>query len=531
MSDQGERGVRWTDMSESDAAGRPPAPDAGRATGPQVVSSEPKVPEVFMPAPHGRTDFSDAGEERPHDIWGKVESQTSPGAPDAGQEAVPARESAPEQEAASEQEAAGRQGPAAWEEPAREDRPGPWGRPEAEEPAAWGEPAAEREPAARREPETAYGNEAVYGNETEPGFGPGAEARRDAEPERESGSVYGSGALPDAEDVRVAPVPAEGQEPPGWEGSLFEDGPGAASADEAPAVQVGLAGPAKAGKPSSGNWQMPDWMADEAAADAKLGGSPRSSADVFDEGGGRSRLVLIGGVGLLVVALLAAGGVYYMTHRTDEPAADPPVKTGGAGTGAQPDEPQVTIPADRPLKRFPGKPSKILGRLTDAASGLSYPRLAAPWQLPTKKNKLSTPGWSGQQIMVTERHGQQLWYGQLLTGVLPPTLLGAYKGPGSVKKTTALAVKGYESQYYAFPHKSAPLASQALNVDGHRGWLIASYLTYKRAGVRATGEIVATAVIDTGRKAPAAVFASLPNTNRKAWPDLNEFLGQLKVAA
>ena len=112
-----------------------------------------------------------------------------------------------------------------------------------------------------------------------------------------------------------------------------------------------------------------------------------------------------------------------------------------------------------------------------------------------------------------------------------PTLLGAYKGPGSVKKTTALAVKGYESQYYAFPHKSAPLASQALNVDGHRGWLIASYLTYKRAGVRATGEIVATAVIDTGRKAPAAVFASLPNTNRKAWPDLNEFLGQLKVAA
>ncbi|WP_433240198.1 hypothetical protein [Actinomadura nitritigenes] len=524
MSDQGERGVRWTDMSESDAAGRPPAPDAGRATGPQVVSSEPKVPEVFMPAPHGRTDFSDAGEEHPHDIWGKVESSAAPGAPETGaeQEAAPghepasARKAASEQETVSEQEtayeqkaafeqkgayeqeAAGRQGPTAWEEPAHADRPGPWGRPEAGEPAAWAEPAAE------------------------------------PEREREAGAVYGSGALPDAEDVRVAPVPAEGQEPPGWEGSLFEDGPGAASEDETPAVQVGLAGPAKAGKPSSGNWQMPDWMADEAAADAKLGGSPGTSGDVFDEGGGRSRLVLIGGVGLLVVALLAAGGVYYMTHKTDDPPADPAVKTGGAGTGAQPaqpEEPQVTVPADRPLKRFPGKPSKVLGRLTDAASGLSYPRLGPPWQLPTKKNKLSTPGWSGQQIVVTERHGQQLWYGQLLTGALPPTLLGAYKGPGSVKKTTALAEQGYESQYYAFPHKSAPLASQALNVDGHKGWLIASYLTYKRPGVRATGEIVATAVIDTGHRTPAAVFASLPNTHRKMWPDLNEFLGRLKVAA
>src|SRR3954454_12431199 len=97
MSDQGERGVRWTDMSESDPADRPPAPDAGRATGPQVVSSEPKVPEVFLPAPHGRTDFSDAGEEQPHDIWGRVEDRPAAGAPE--QEA--AQEPAPTQEPAS----------------------------------------------------------------------------------------------------------------------------------------------------------------------------------------------------------------------------------------------------------------------------------------------------------------------------------------------------------------------------------------------------------------------------------------------
>ncbi|MDL4814572.1 hypothetical protein [Actinomadura opuntiae] len=495
MSDQGERRGRWTDMSESDAAERPAAPDAGRATGPQVVSSEPKMPEVFMPAPQGRTEFSESGEEPAHDVWGKVER----GAP----------EQEPESEAAYEQEPEAGYAPEA-SRPGYEERPAPgWGTPQPAQPP---QPAQDAGPAYHAGP--AY--EADPADETEAG-----------------------GELPDAEDVRVAPVPAReqeeppehGQEPPGWEGSLFEDGPGSAGAEEGPAVQVGLSGPAKAGKPSSGNWQMPEWMADEAAADAKLGGSPRGSDDLLDEGGGRSRLVLIGGVGLLVVALLAAGGVYYMTHRSDDVAADTGAKPGPTGAAQQPEAPRVTVPADRRLKRFAGKPSRIAGRLTDAASGLSYPRLAAPWQLPTKKNKLSTPGWSGQQIVVTERHGQQMWYGQLLTGTLAPTLLGSYRGPGSVKKTTALAAQGYEEQYYSFPHKSAPLASQPLDIGGHKGWLIASYLTYKRAGVRATGEIVATAVIDTGRKTPATVFASLPNTHRKLWPDLNEFLAQLKIAA
>ncbi len=172
----------------------------------------------------------------------------------------------------------------------------------------------------------------------------------------------------------------------------------------------------------------------------------------------------------------------------------------------------------------------MLGRVNDTHSGLSYPRFAAPWQVPTKKNKLGTPGWSGQQIMVTERRAQQLWYGQLLTGTLTPSLLTAYQGPESVKNVAALVAQGHEAQYYAFPHKTAPLASQELTVGGHKGWLIASYLTYQRDGVKATGEVVATAVIDTGRESPAVVFASLPNTHKKKWPDLNAFLTHLKLA-
>lgn len=414
MSDQGERGVRWTDMSESE-----PREGAGEATGPQPAFPEPKVPEVFMPAPAGRTDFSAPGESGgSHDVWGGVES-----------------------------------GPAPAE-------------------------------------------------------------------------------TPGADDVKVAPVPEE--EAPQWEGSLFDEGGG--DDNYVPAVPTGSGQPAKPGKPSSGNWQMPDWMADEAAADAKLGSSAkpprerRERRDRLDDDGGRSRLVLFGGIGLLVVALLAAGGVYFMKNGDDEPA-EAPGNADQRAAAEQSEAARVKLPPDKPLTKFAGTPSRMLGRVNDVHSGLSYPRLAAPWQVPTKKNKLGTPGWSGQQILVTEKRGGQLWYGQLLTGTLLPSLQSAYQGPDSVKNVAGLVAEGYEAQYYAFPHKSAPLASQALTVGGRPGWLIASYLTYKRTGVQATGEVLATAVIDTGRPSPAVVFASMPNTHKKRWPDVNAFLAQLKIAS
>ncbi|MFC0042423.1 hypothetical protein [Actinomadura rayongensis] len=319
-------------------------------------------------------------------------------------------------------------------------------------------------------------------------------------------------------DRKVAPVPSG----PAWEGELF-DGDADGDADTRYVAPSGDAGPGKPGRPSSGNWQMPSWMADEESADRELDGATGSP---FDEPSGRSRILLFGGIGLLVVALAAAGGVYYLKHRGSDPA---PAKGTLRRTSAPAAVPSAALPPDRPLRTFAGTPSRIAGRVSDTGSGLLYPRFARPWQTPSKKNKLGVPGWSGQQILVTERHAGRLWYGQFLTGTLQPTLRSAYSGPQSVKSVTALAAKGLEESYYAFPHRSAPLASEALTVGGHRGWLVASYYAYRRPPFRATGEVVATAVIDTGRETPALVFASLPNTNKKLWPDLNRFFAQLKV--
>ncbi|WP_285694322.1 hypothetical protein [Actinomadura sp. NBRC 104412] len=350
-------------------------------------------------------------------------------------------------------------------------------------------------------------------------------------PMGETPAPEGSGPGPEPWQPAAAGRPEFGQPEAGrpaqrqFDDSLF-DGDG--DPQYAGVTPTGPSAPPKPGKPSSGNWQMPEWMADEQAADAKLG---RSSGDSFDEGGGRGRVALLAGVGVLVLALLAAGAVYLLQQRGDDGGGEKQGASGQTASAGEPQEPQVEMPPDKPLRRFPGRPSRLVGMVTDPMSGLAYPRLAAPWQLPTKANKLGTSGWSGQQVLVTERSGGGLWYGQLLVGRLNPGLQSSYTGPESVQSVAVLAAKNIEAQYYGFPHKSAPLASQALTVDGRKGWLVASYLTYKRAGVRATGEVVATLVVDNGRPVPAVVFASVPNTHRTMWPDINQFFARLRIVA
>ncbi|MFG2002264.1 hypothetical protein ACGFNU_24240 [Spirillospora sp. NPDC048911] len=541
MSDQGERVMRWTEMSD-DAGGRDREVDGAEDTTAVTGAEEPpvrmsfpeteaKMPEVVGPPP------AEAAAGAPHDVWGKVESSGDSGDAVAG--------------AASEASLADSR------------------LPDADDIKVAPVPSADDDLA---------GAPSSFAAE------PGPAVPAPAEPGETDLPVAGS-SVP-APDAASGPPAAGGQQ--AWEGSLFDGQGGDSGAGNdlyAPVTPTGPATPPKPGKPSSGNWQMPDWMDDEESADAMLGTgddggkrsrfgrsgrSERASAagvteaepsqpsqpsgrsgpsapadrasgvpappvpprhDVIEDEGGRSRLVLIGGVGLLAVAVIAAGGVYFLKGRDSTGPAASEGKPGrpAAGNPGPQDEPKVQLPPDKVLKRFAGRPSRMLGRVPDAHSGLSYPRLAAPWQVPTKKNKLGVTGWSGQQILVTEKRAGQMWYGQLLTGTLVPTLRGAYKGPESVKPVAALAATGFEQSYYGFPHKTTPLASQPLAIGGRKGWLIASYLTYKRAGVRATGEVVVTAIIDTGRPSPGVVFASLPNTHRRLWPDLNQFVAQLKV--
>jgi hypothetical protein len=345
---------------------------------------------------------------------------------------------------------------------------------------------------------------------------------------------------PTASAASAAPSAGSAAPRTGWERSLFEGDHGdhgAGVPGYAPVDPSGPRTPPKPGTPSSGNLRLPDWMRAEMSGegDAVGGAAARTydDADVADEDEGRTRLMLYFGVGLLLVALVAAGAVYVLkkTGGGAEDADDPASGVGGATKTSSARPPNVALPPNKPLMHFRGPHDKAVGVLPDLRAGVAYPRLAAPWQIPGRKSGLGRLGWSGQQVVVTERNGgRPKWYGQLLSGTLSEAQRPLYAGPGTERQAAVALAAQYDTRFYAFPHKTRNLASQPLTVDGRRGWLVASYIGYHQPGVKATAEVVTVAVVNTGRPSPAVLYMALPNTNRELWPDINYVFTSLRIA-
>ena len=318
---------------------------------------------------------------------------------------------------------------------------------------------------------------------------------------------------PTAEDEAAeAEFFASDDHPPMWDKVVAPSGP-----------------PPKPGKPSSGNLRLPDWMRDENAAAPAGGGGEAGGSITSYEDEGRSRRGLFIGLGILVAGLVAVAGVYVLKGNGDSEASKTasPTKPSPSHHASQPA--QANAPR-KALPRFKGVHTKARGRVSDPRSGLSYARFAGPWAVPPKKSPMNELGFSVSQFAVTEKAGgQPKHWARLMSAELAGAAKDAYSGPGSEQAATAQVAEMYEARMFGFRHKKRVLANQPLTVDGHKGWLVSDYLTYRRPGTRATGDIVAVALVDTGKKTPGIVFMSVPNTSRKLWPDVNFMVRSLKV--
>jgi hypothetical protein len=286
--------------------------------------------------------------------------------------------------------------------------------------------------------------------------------------------------------------------------------------------------PPKPGKPSSGNLRLPDWMRDE---NGNPTGPPDGGGMTHDEDG-HSRRPLYLGLGILVAGLIAVAGVYVLKGKGDSEVSNAaaPTRTTKAPSQA-PTEAVTNQPLPRKqLPRFKGVHTKAVGRAADPRAGLSYSRLAKPWAAPPKKSPMNELGFNVSQFAVTEKAGSRpTHWARLMSGELSGAAGDTYNGPGSERDATAEAAQVYEARMFNFQHKKRLLASEPLNLGGHKGWLVSDYVTYHRPGTKATGDVVTVALIDTGKKAPGVLFMSVPNTDRKIWPDVNFIVRSLRV--
>ncbi|MEV5746942.1 hypothetical protein AB0L00_03915 [Actinoallomurus sp. NPDC052308] len=371
----------------------------------------------------------------------------------------------------------------------------------------------------------------VAGPATPPGPPPGPPAAGpqpydDVAPSR---PFPGPGAFQGAPGVPPSPaggpVSAEDQ---AAENDFFSHGDDPAMWDR----PIGPSGPPpQPGKPSSGNLRLPDWMRDQ-NGDGAAGGPTAPSTGGYDdydgfEEKGRSKRPLLAVVGVLVVGLVAAGGAYFLTagKKSDHTASSSPSHKPKAATSKKAGQPADDQP-EKPLTQFKGAHTRPVGHISDTRAGLTYPKLGKPWQMQTQKSAMAELGFSAGQFAVSE---PKRW-GRLLSAELGGANKDAYGGPGTERAAATKVADSYEAKLYGYTHHKRVLASQSLNVDGHKGWLVGYYLTYRQHGVKTTGELFTVAVVDTGKKAPGVLLMTVPNTDKKLWPDVNYVMRSIKVA-
>ena len=280
-------------------------------------------------------------------------------------------------------------------------------------------------------------------------------------------------------------------------------GPGGASSmyPSGPQGGTGPGGPSQAG-PSWGGTGQP-WGADTGAP---AGPSyPYSGPAAAPSGRGRAMPWLFGGIGALVVILVAVSLL---------------VVTGviggsGGGGGGGGGTPAATDTSPSPLSSPTDSGTAATDRVTDSGSGLSYDRPTSHWsylQRPRAVSGMVTWTEAIGTVAQSDYEGDHDWIANVFTGVGE----ASYSGKGSLPRVTRAMARYLEANNYSNVGKKTlqVLDSKSVEVDGHAAWLEKFKYTYNEAdkrNLRFKTETAAVLGIDRPGKKPALMYVSVPD--------------------
>jgi hypothetical protein len=249
----------------------------------------------------------------------------------------------------------------------------------------------------------------------------------------------------------------------------------------------------------------------------------------------RGPLIAMLAIGTGVVMLVGLAVVVLVNR----PTADGPDPFAGAYplVGAPPDpgeEPTTWQPTGQPagpLRKFPGTPTRVTGRIVDRRAGVSYARLARPY------GKIGIGRHTGGQEFDNEEVGNRkaragdFWYCAVYSGLVQPALVPAVRAAGKANAMRAAAElevsAALESEGKA---KRTDIAGQPLTVSGRRAWLTAVQIQYPPERGSDTVWTKVYIAVDTGRARPALVEVHIPNTQNQRLPDINTIVRTLRAA-
>ena len=174
--------------------------------------------------------------------------------------------------------------------------------------------------------------------------------------------------------------------------------------------------------------------------------------------------------------------------------------------------------------------------VSDAASGLSYALLAAPWQpgCPGTMNN-AVFSWSAGENAVAgtlPAAGGSPWYASACSGLLPQQY--AYTGVQDLPQTAMNLVNAFDPAYFgALPHVRSTTENNPLQVSGHAGWIVEFGMTYQTAasqGLAWQSQLGAVVVVDRGTgQPPAVLYVTVPNNLGTA--NIGTILASMQLAA
>ncbi|SEG96029.1 hypothetical protein SAMN05444920_109252 [Nonomuraea solani] len=180
------------------------------------------------------------------------------------------------------------------------------------------------------------------------------------------------------------------------------------------------------------------------------------------------------------------------------------------------------------LPRHPGRGSKVIGRVTDPKTGLSFAELGAPWRRsrPIGDGPVKDGRYNLRQTLRTESYGpdeDRDWWADIDSQHLWSEL-----DAGDSLYDAARALLD-DKQRSAFPAGTTgeDIASQPVR----RGWLLARMMRMPPSpdGREASRELSVSIAVDTGRPRPAVLWITIPDTHEHLWPDVRTLMKSLKV--
>ncbi|MBB5624574.1 hypothetical protein [Sphaerisporangium krabiense] len=219
------------------------------------------------------------------------------------------------------------------------------------------------------------------------------------------------------------------------------------------------------------------------------------------------------GVGAALVTALVVVLVFVL-FSGDRPEQAPAGSAGGGGPApskasrAPAPKPIAVppVPAAKPMTVFPAPGTSVASYVQDKKARLSYPRYAAPWA------KAAQEGFSAAQRTGTS--GRQALIGSAPLPVAVP------KRPATYEDYRALAGKAVKWSLRHQPAGSKFAWTASQRTPYGLGWMLGYKVTYVVQGKKQSAQAFVMVLANGGKK-PGMLFATVPDTRKALYYDLN----------